>query len=228
MDDSSLSGGDSSRKAGSSVDDSPWSGGASSREHASETNDAPWSAAAFEEKYVAQSDPFHFASSPYEREKYRATLAALPRPRFRRAFEPGCSIGELSFELAGRCDELVATDVSPTAIRRARQRCAELAHLDFRCEDLRSHRAPRGSYDLIVFSEIGYYLSAAELELQTHKLTDLLAPGGTFLAVHWLGHSADHQLHGDEVHEILAGETAFEALADDRRPGYRMGTWRRR
>ncbi|RZK45442.1 MAG: methyltransferase, partial [Hymenobacter sp.] len=37
----------------------------------------------FDDVYRANEDPWQFASSPYEREKYAATLAALARPAWR-------------------------------------------------------------------------------------------------------------------------------------------------
>ena len=36
--------------------------------------------------YAADADPWRFATSDYEREKYAATLAALPRPTYRNGF----------------------------------------------------------------------------------------------------------------------------------------------
>ena len=56
----------------------------------------------------------------------RVTLAALPRARYRRALEPGCSIGVLTALLATRCDEIVATDVVDDALAGARARVAEM------------------------------------------------------------------------------------------------------
>jgi hypothetical protein len=35
----------------------------------------------FDNVYAADSDPWKFASSAYERDKYAATLAAFPKPR---------------------------------------------------------------------------------------------------------------------------------------------------
>src|SRR6478609_8966907 len=56
----------------------------------------------FERVYREADDPWRFASSPYEAAKYAATLAAVPRARYRNAFEIGCSIGVLTERLAGR------------------------------------------------------------------------------------------------------------------------------
>ncbi len=70
----------------------------------------------FEQLYVRDPDPWRFATSGYERDKYAATLAALPNRRFASGFEVGCSIGVLTRQLAERCDALLAADGSPTAL----------------------------------------------------------------------------------------------------------------
>ena len=72
---------------------------------------SPMPRAYFERLYQHNPDPWGFATRWYEARKYGLTLAALPRARYRRAFEPGCSIGVLTEMLAGRCDALLAADV---------------------------------------------------------------------------------------------------------------------
>jgi hypothetical protein len=62
----------------------------------------------FDDLYAGERDPWEFETSAYEQAKYDATLAALPRPRYRRGLEIGCSIGVLTARLAGRCGSLVA------------------------------------------------------------------------------------------------------------------------
>ena len=56
---------------------------------------------------------------------------------------------------------------------------------------------PGGTFDLVVLSEIGYYFELDELAAPA---TASLDPGGTLIAAQWLRNSADHVLHGDEVH----------------------------
>ena len=80
----------------------------------------------FEEKYANDPDPWAFASSAYELNRYDATISALQRRRYQRAFEPGCSVGVLTARLATLCDHVDAIDISPTAVERARERCRDL------------------------------------------------------------------------------------------------------
>jgi LmbE family N-acetylglucosaminyl deacetylase len=65
-------------------------------------------AARFAELYADGADPWR-AGSWYERRKRAVVLASLPRERYRRAFEPGCGTGELTRELAARCDAVLAS-----------------------------------------------------------------------------------------------------------------------
>jgi trans-aconitate methyltransferase len=180
----------------------------------------------FEERYRRDADPWNFSGSPYERERYRLTLAALLRPRYRHAFEPGCSVGELTAQLAARCDRVSATDLAPTAVAHARNRCAGFGNIEFGCADLAGDR-PAGPFDLIVFSELGYYFAASQLAFIANSLADSLTVGGEFIAVHWLGTSSDHVLHGDTVHEVLRAHLPLVWVRGERHPGFRIDTWQR-
>ena len=179
---------------------------------------------AFERRYRAEPDPWHFATSAYERERYEITLKALTRDRYADAFEPGCSIGELTALLATRCDRLLATDVSPTAVEKARRRCAGYKNVRIECGDLRtmSLNAP---LDLVVLSEVAYYFEVEQLEAIGNRLAAALDVGGTLLAVHWLGESVDHILHGDEAHEALLRTLPLQHVMAQRHPGFRVDRW---
>jgi SAM-dependent methyltransferase len=184
------------------------------------------SQAFFEARYQASSDPWQFASSAYELDRYQATLESLSRASYRRGFEPGCSVGVLTAALARRIDHLIACDISATAVARAKERCHELWNVEIHQRDV-AEGPPEGSFDLIVFSELGYYFSTDRLRTIARQMVDRLEPGGEFVAVHWLGNSADHVLHGDEVHEALAQSLPCEQMAGSRHAGFRIDSWRR-
>ena len=59
----------------------------------------------FRDRYAASPDPYGLAERWYEARKYALTVALLPRERYGAAFEPGCSIGVLTAQLAPRCDQ---------------------------------------------------------------------------------------------------------------------------
>src|SRR5688572_4722597 len=149
----------------------------------------PWSKNAFEAKYQREADPWGFATSSYELARYGKTVSALQRRHYPSAFEPGCSIGVLTSRLAQRCTRVLAWDIAPLAVTEARRRCKKFAGVKIQCKDLSVEPLPKGPFDLIVFSEIGYYFSAPFLTVLANKFHCSLRPGGEFVAVHWLGNS---------------------------------------
>jgi len=114
------------------------------------------SQALFEAKYRHDGDLWDFATSTYEQTRYSAILSSLNGRRFRRAFEPGCSIGILTARLAAQCGRVEAIDISTTAASRAEERCRPLSNVNVRQGSLPGD-IPGGAFDLILFIEIGYY-----------------------------------------------------------------------
>lgn len=183
----------------------------------------------FERLYAAAADPWQYATSDYEQAKYAATLAALPRPRYRSALEIGCSIGILTAQLAGRCDRLLAIDYAETALARARARCADLPSVAFRRLAL-PVEYPAGAFDLTLLSEVGYYLSLEDLRAARARIVSGLAPGGQLLLVHWTPPIDDAPLTGDQVHEefLDQGGDLLRHLRGERAETYRLDLFERR
>ncbi len=160
----------------------------------------------FAERYAADPDPWRFETSDYERAKYAATLDALPRPRYASALEVGCSIGVLTEQLARRCDALLALDVAEIALDRARERCAGLHHVSFvRAQVPEAY--PDGTFDLVLLSEVVYYLAAEDVALLVGRVHDTLVPGGDIVLVHWTGET-HYPLSGDEAAEAFIARAA--------------------
>ena len=180
----------------------------------------------FEEMYRTDADPWCFASSAYEQRKYDLTAAALPKARYERGFEPACAIGELTIRLAPRCQTLVAMDAAPSAWRAARLRCAASPGVEVRLGELPADW-PEGRFDLVVLSELGYYFDPEELALLRDRAIGSLEQGGTLIAVHWRGRSADHLLHGDEVHAVLATGDDITPIASYLEARFRLDVWLR-
>jgi SAM-dependent methyltransferase len=156
----------------------------------------------FDDVYRASDDPWKFASSPYEREKYATTLAALTRLRYERAFEIGGSIGVFTAQLAPRCGHLLSVDVSEAALSQARLRCANLPQVEIKKMQI-PNEFPEGRFDLILVSEVGYYLAPPDLARAADQMLAALPPGGQLLLVHWTPVVHDYPQTGDEVHEFF-------------------------
>lgn len=154
----------------------------------------------FEKMYQANPDPWQFETSEYEAKKYAATIATLPHSRYRSAFEIGGSIGVLTEKLADRCDALLSVDVSETAQAKAIQRCQHFPHVRFQIMQV-PQQFPDESFDLILVSEVGYYLSLQDLHKTQDHILSHLNLGGHLLLVHWTLYARDYPLSGDDVHE---------------------------
>jgi len=86
---------------------------------------------------------------------------------------------------------------------------------------------PSGTFDLIVFSEIGYYFTESDLYSAAIALSRQINQSGDFLAAHWLGESSDHLLSGDRVHEILNQIPDLVLRHGERHAGFRLDVWTR-
>ncbi|GAB3677901.1 SAM-dependent methyltransferase [Salinisphaera aquimarina] len=183
------------------------------------------SPAFFERLYRHNPDPWDFKRSPYETARYQRMLNALGGRHFERAYEPGCSIGAFTARLAPFCGELVACDASNCAVGRTRERMKRFPQVAVTHAVLPGDLSP-GPFDLIVFAEIGYYFELPVLQQLVHNLASCLRPGGVMLGCHWLGDSADHVLHGAQVHALIEqnGFTPVRPrpVSDD---GYRLDVW---
>jgi SAM-dependent methyltransferase len=177
----------------------------------------------FAKIYEANSDPSQFETSHYEKEKYLASISALPLKRYRRGFEIGGSIGVLTRLLADRCDRLLSIDLSPIAQSRARSRCADQPNVEFRIMQFPRER-PRPPFDLIVLSEVGYYLCERDLLIAREWIVRSLQPGGHLLLVHWTPFVEDYPLTGDEVHDCFLEITPARLVRahHSKQPTYRI------
>jgi hypothetical protein len=158
----------------------------------------------FEAMYQRDSDPWNFASSAYEQLRYATVIEHLAQRQFSFGFEPGCSVGALTALLAPQCSHFLAIDVSSTAVTEAQRRCREFSHVDVRVDAI-PMGIPQHPIDLVVFCEIGYYFTEAQLDFNIDQLAARLEQNGLLVSTNWLGHSVDHELHGSVVHQHLSG-----------------------
>ena len=182
----------------------------------------------FDARYAADPDPWRFETSRYEQAKYDATLVALPHARYVSALEVGCSIGVLTERLAGRCDRLVALDVAEAALDQAWRRCRAWEHIDFVRGQV-PDEWPHGSFDLILLSEVVYYLDAADVGRLVKRVRGSLRPGGDAVLVHWTGET-HYPLTGDEAAELFTEEAAafMTVVTRSRTAEYRLDVLRKR
>lgn len=159
-------------------------------------------AAYFDDMHRAD-DPWGYRERWYEARKRSLLLAMLPRAHFGRAWELGCANGELSAMLAARCETLLATDVSARAVDRAGERLRGFDHAHVE-RATHPDQWPEGAFDLIVFSEVGYYLDDDALRTCARRFADSLDSDGVLLACHWIRPFTPARMDGRMVHDVLA------------------------
>ncbi|MBX8501888.1 class I SAM-dependent methyltransferase [Pseudomonas cichorii] len=178
----------------------------------------------FDEIFRDNNDPWAFRQRWYERRKRALTLAALPRERYTAIFEPGCANGELSAGLAGRCDHLLCCDTSALAVDLARERLAPFQHARVLHARL-PQQWPEGQFDLIVFSELGYYLDLEDLQRWIDCALASLKSGGQLLACHWRPDIEDCPLNAERVHEVLDERLKMHRLFSHHEDDFLLDLW---
>lgn len=185
----------------------------------------------FDRVYEANADPWSFATSPYEYQKYTTTVDALPRAQYASAFEIGCSIGVLTQMLADRCDQLLAVDASALPLPAARERLAAYPNVTIQQLSIPAE-FPADAFDLIILSEVGYYLSMPDLDRARQLLVNSLRTGGHLLLVHWTPFVHDYPLTGDQVHDffmqLAPSDGPLTHLTNQRESTYRLDLFEKR
>ncbi|MES2530433.1 MAG: class I SAM-dependent methyltransferase [Pseudomonadota bacterium] len=159
----------------------------------------------FDGLYGDDPDPYGLRTRWYEERKRAVLMASLPHARYARVYEPGCGAGELTVDLAARCDDVLASDFSDKALASARRRAIGLPNVRFQ-----QHVLPRDwpheepPFDLIVVSELGYFLDAESMTALAACAVQALSANGVLVACDWRPDFAERASSTDNVHEAFA------------------------
>lgn len=185
----------------------------------------------FERLYRQDADPWRVASAWYERRKRAVLLATLARERYGHVFEAGCGGGDMTLALARRCEQICAVDLASSALRRVQARLrADPVAATVRILALKLPRqwppVPAGGFDLIVVSELAYYLDDAACALFLARLHASLGAGGELVACHWRAAFHDRQQSTDGLHEAMGALPGLHRLAHHHEEDFRLDLWR--
>lgn len=171
--------------------------------------------ALFETLYDGQPDRYGVRTRWYEQRKRDLVMACLPRRRFGRCYEPGCGNGELTARLATRCDAVLAADFSEHALRAARLRTALLPHVRVEQHAL-AHQWPAAeTFNLIVLSEVLYFLPINAVRSVAHQCAGSLSSAGVLVACDWRPNFAGRVSSTDAVHTELGRLGLHQAVAHE-------------
>ncbi len=163
----------------------------------------------FDDMFARSGDPWGYDDTPYERDRFARTTAALAGRRYDRALELGCANGALTRQLAPLCGHLLATDASGGAIAAAGSRVDGLANVRLERRSMPG-QVPPGPFDLIVASDFLYYLGLRGVVALMAELEAQAAPGCRMLIASYLG----------ETQTRITGEMSSE-IALAHLPGWR-------
>ena len=176
------------------------------------------------EALYADEDPFGYRSRWYEQRKRDILLGTLPHARFAKGWEFGCSNGELTAALAQRCDALLATDLSRQAVDLASVRVEAMRNVTLQ-QAAHPSDWPDGNFDLIVFSEVGYYLEDAAFEQTAARFARSLTEHGCLVACHWRHDFQGALRSAEQVHEGLSEALALETLCTYQDADFVLQAW---
>ena len=180
----------------------------------------------FESLYQRDEDPWGYRARTYEREKYRATLAACGPGPFDSGLELGASIGVFSALLAPRCRRLTTVDGAPTAVRAARELLARYPNVRVLLGAI-PDVVPGDKVDLVVASEILYYLDPDDLSSTLERLSQVLVGGGRLVAVHWRPTGPDRPASAAAVHSALGSSQWLDEIEDRSTSDYLLNVYKR-
>ncbi|MCR8826687.1 nodulation S family protein [Pseudosulfitobacter koreensis] len=156
--------------------------------------------------YADTDDPWNFRTSRYEQDKFAATREALGRADYAHALELGCGNGALARHLAPLCAAYTGVDAVARAVRAAQEAVPAARFVQGWVPDDLPGEVTGETFDLIVLSEILYFLDRSALARLAGQI-DARWPRAEVLCVTWLGDTG-HSLTGAQALE------AFNAAFD--------------
>jgi SAM-dependent methyltransferase len=174
--------------------------------------------------YDRAADPWGFRTRWYERRKREIVVASLPRRRFEKCWELGCSVGELTAALAARCDRILATDGNTRAVAQASERVRDFAHVQIE-QQIHPEEWPRDQFDLIIFSELGYNFEPASVRAFAQRFGQSLTASGVLVACHWRHPIEGCPTPGDNVHRIIAETLALPRVVHHAERDFLLEIW---
>lgn len=183
---------------------------------------SPPGAEHFARLYDGDRDPWGARDSAYEVEKREALLAFLGEEGGERAVEFGCGEGHVAAALAGRFEEVAGFDLDPGIVARAQTRHGVPGRVSFEAGRM-PEQFPEGHFDLLVLSEMLYFLTEPEIEALMVGACRHAKPGARMVLVNYLG-PTETPLSGDDAADFLL-MIASEKLTlerSERRERYRM------
>lgn len=173
-----------------------------------------WDTTDFSGRYESpEKDSWSYTSAPAHAERLQRILKALSPLSGKRVLELGCAEGFITQEIGKQSASVVACELSPLAAERTRNVCLGLP-VTVIAGDIRTC-LPDGSFDLILASDVFYYLTASELSQVASTLANNASEDGRLImANEW--NSAYAQLTSpDQIIHTIMDTTRWRMVEKD-------------
>jgi SAM-dependent methyltransferase len=149
----------------------------------------------FQELWM-RGDHWDFESSEYEKIRLAHLFKMLDGRRYPRVLEIGCGSGHFTRLLAHIADQIVALDIAPAAIERARSFEIGPAAVDFRVANIMEYKpGADGPWDLVVMTEticyLGWLYAFFDVAWLAAEIFTATRAGGRLLLANTLGEVND-------------------------------------
>jgi SAM-dependent methyltransferase len=181
----------------------------------------------FQQLYEQSDDPWQVRQRWYEQRKRALLLSMLPSPHYRHVLEPACGNGELTAALARRADQVTASDLSPAAVQLTRDRLGSAAEgrVSVQCQRMPQDWPANATFDLIVISEMAYYLSEADLPQLRDCCINTLTADGALVLCHWRRPFADRVLDTEAIHASFNAAPGLHRIVHHEEADFLLDVW---
>jgi SAM-dependent methyltransferase len=186
------------------------------------------SLAGFEEKFGTDPDPWNTWSAHYEAVKRDALAHMIGPGRYGRALELAAGNGSNTLMVASKALRLTVTEGTSAGAHLVEKAVRGRARVRVVRHDL-AERLPGHAFDLIVISEVLYYLAPGPFLTLAREVERTLMPGGRLVLLHHGENFADRARPADTVHAdfIAAIGKVLSLQRDMRTRRWRAGAWGR-
>jgi len=137
------------------------------------------------EKWWESPDPWGYENNPDDLNRRAMLLSVLPKKHYQKVLDIGCGNGFVTTRLPGK--EIIGVDISANAIRHAKDRSKDFAHIQYLQHSIFDlpELGWSDSFDLIVITGVLYpqYIGKSE-KLAYMIFDDLLKKNGHLVSCH--------------------------------------------
>lgn len=180
-------------------------------------------------------DPWRVRTDWYERRKRGLLIGSLTQPRYGRALELACGNGAMTCVLAQRCDDLIAADAAPTAVLLTEQAVREegLANVRVALAQVPAQWPAQwpaqedAGLDLIVVSELAYYLAPHDLAQLLAQCAASLNQGGEWVMCHFVKDFPERTRSTRDIHGDVDRIPGLAKVVSHRDELFQLDVWRK-